>query len=176
MTLDCLALRRHPEPGSSLLVSGHARVSDDLHWTPADTMRRMLTVSADANALIAQIIAVIVFASVVELRKAFRAQTTWELKALVGVMFLLGGALSGGLLVSRIADAAGDGATFESGLPLEIWIALQFMWPLLTLLTAEAMKIAGHQISGKKGAGSPEMTWALLELRDAMRRNAGRSL
>lgn len=130
----------------------------------------MLTISAEAHALIAQIIAVLVFASVVELRKAFNAQLTYELKALVGICFVAGFLLSGGILVSRIVDAAEGGTAIETTVTMFEWVCFQFLTPVMTLVVAQLMKLAGQVLSGKKAPDTTKMSWLFRELLE-LRRN-----
>jgi hypothetical protein len=163
------------EPRPPLLVCGDSRASDDLHAAaPTDTMRRMIEMSAEGSSLIAQVVAVIVFASVVELRKAFLAQHLWEMRILTGFLLVSGTIISGGILVSRIADASSGDVSFESPLDPFWFITLQFLVPVGVLVAAEGLKTAGRQLSGKKPGEALTMDWAWKELRDAINGNPRR--
>jgi hypothetical protein len=134
----------------------------------------MIEMSAEGSSLIAQVIAVIVFASVIELRKAFLAQHLWELRVLTGALLVCGTGVSGGILVSRIVDAAAGDITFESPLDPFWFIAVQFLVPVGVLVSAEALKTVGRHLSGKKPGETLEMDWGWKELRDAMNGNPRR--
>lgn len=135
----------------------------------------MVTVSADAAAVMAQVLAAIIFATVLELRRGYAAQSIWELRILAGVMLVLGFVLAGGILLELITITAKGGTTYEPGPPIEVWIAFRFLIPIALFLIAEGLRRGGNQLSGKKEYRPVTMTWAWKELWEAMKHNAGRA-
>jgi uncharacterized membrane protein len=133
----------------------------------ADTLRRMVTVSADAAAVMAQVVAAIVFASVLELRRGYAAQRIWELRILAGLLLVFGFALSGGILLELVTITARGGFEYEPGPPLEVWIAIRFLLPVAIFLLAELLRKGGLQLSGRDEEDPQPMEWGWKELRDA---------
>jgi hypothetical protein len=131
-------------------------------------MRRMVTVSADAAAVMAQVVAAIVFASVLELRRGYAAQRIWELRILAAVLLVCGFLLSGGILLELITITARGGFAYEPGPPIEVWIAIRFLIPVGVFVLAELLRKGGLQLSGREPVDPQPMEWAWKELRDAM--------
>ncbi|MER3389671.1 MAG: hypothetical protein RJQ01_06520 [Microcella sp.] len=130
----------------------------------------MVTVTADAAAVMAQIVAAIVFVAILELRRGYAAQTFWELRFLAGALFATGFAIAGGILLELITITAKGGFTYEPGPTIEVWIAIRFLLPLLVFLAAEYLRRAGDEHAGREKRESPTMKWAWKELFEAMKR------
>jgi hypothetical protein len=74
------------------------------------------------------------------------------------------------MLVSLIRIVSNDGETIEFNGPIELWIIMQFTFPLFALGTALALNGVGRD-TALDAAKPVKRTWAMVELAEALRRN-----